>query len=142
MNLTLSQRGAYLKTFVENLYNDDDPELITKKFWSHVKSSSKSKRLPECMHLNSRFRNDSLDKAELFNGYFYEQFYGPSNYNIDIDWSNDQSFDVDLSHQKIRKLLLNINSNKACGPDEIHGKILKLCSQSSLSTFTHFQNII
>ncbi len=26
----------------DNLYNSDDPQLITKKFWSHVKSNSKS----------------------------------------------------------------------------------------------------
>ena len=51
----------------DNLYNSDDPELITKKFWSHVKSISESSRLPECMHLNGRFRNNALDKAELFN---------------------------------------------------------------------------
>ena len=37
----------------ENLYNEDDPDLITKKFWSHIKSNSKSCRLPETMHLNS-----------------------------------------------------------------------------------------
>ena len=35
----------------DNLYNEDDPVLITKKFWSHVKSNSKSSRVPETMHL-------------------------------------------------------------------------------------------
>ena len=114
----------------DNLYNHDDPELIMKKFWSHVKSNSKSTRLPECMHLNSRYRNNPLDKAELFNSYFYEQFSEASSYNIDINWSNDQQFDIDFSHQRIRKLLLKINENKACGPDEIHGKILKNCAVS------------
>ena len=29
----------------ENLNNEDDPDLITKKFWSHIKSNSKSCRL-------------------------------------------------------------------------------------------------
>ena len=24
----------------KNLYNEDDPDLITKKFWSHIKSNS------------------------------------------------------------------------------------------------------
>ena len=68
----------------ENLYNDDDPELITKKFWSHVKSSSTSHRIPECMHRNNTFRNKSLDKAALFNEFFYEQFTERSRYDIDI----------------------------------------------------------
>ena len=66
------------------LYNEDDPVLITKKFWSHVKCNSKSSRLPETMHLDNRFRNKSSEKAELFNSYFYEQFSGPSNYNTHI----------------------------------------------------------
>ena len=64
------------------------------------------------MHLNGRFRNNSVDKAELFNCYFYDQFSGPSNYNVDIDWSNDQSFDIDFCHRKIRKLLLKKNLTK------------------------------
>ena len=77
------------------------------------------------MYLNGRFCNNPLDKAELFNSYFYDQFSDPSTYNIDIDWSNDEAFDIDFSHQTIRKILLRINSNKAVGPDEIDGKILK-----------------
>ena len=31
---------------------------------------------------------------------------------------------------RIRKLLVKINSNKASGPDAIHGKILKSCAAS------------
>ena len=99
----------------ENLYNEDDPDLITKKLWSHIKSNSKSCRLPETMHLNSSFRNKPSEKAE--------QFSGQSDYNINIGWSNDQVFDIDLDQNKVRELLLNINSNKASGPDGIHGKI-------------------
>ena len=118
------------KKMRDNLYNEEDPELITKKFYSHVKSSSKSNRLPDCMNLNGCFRNKSIDKAELFNRYFSEQFSSPSNYNIDIDWSNDSSFNIDFCHRKIRKLLLKINPNKACGPDEIHGRVLKNCAVS------------
>ncbi len=114
----------------ENLYNRDDPALITKKFWSHVKSQSKSRRLPECMYLNGRYRSQSVDKAELFNAFFYDQFSDASNYDISIDWSTDSSFDIDFNHRKIRQLLSGINANKACGPDGIHGRILKNCAVS------------
>ena len=54
----------------DNLYNEDDPQIITKKFYSHLKSSSKSSRIPECMNLNGCFRNDSSGKAELFKNIF------------------------------------------------------------------------
>ena len=76
--------------------------------------------------------NKPSEKAELFNNYFYEQFPSPSDYNINIGWSNDQVFDISLDQNKVRKLLLNINSNKASGPDgiNIHGKILKNCANT------------
>ncbi len=113
-----------------NLYNSNDPALITKKFWSHVKSNSKSHRLPECMYLNGRYRSLPVDKAELFNSYFFDQFSDASQYDIEVDWSNDNKFDIDFCHTKIRKLLLGINSNKACGSDGIHSNLLKICAVS------------
>ena len=99
------------KKMRDNLYNEDDPGLITKKFWSHVKSNSKSSRLPETMHLDDTFRNKPYEKAELFNNYFYEQFSGPSNYNTDINFSNDQVFDIDFNRNRVHKHLSNINSH-------------------------------
>ena len=114
----------------DNMYNTDDPALITKKFWSHCKYTSKSQRLPECLYLKNCYRNNPLDKANMFNNYFFEQFSDSSAYDIDIDWSNDDVFEISFCHRKIRKLLSKINSNKAFGPDGIHGKILKNCAVS------------
>ena len=114
----------------DNMYNTDDPALITKKFWSHQKFTANSHRLPECMYLKNCYRNNRLDQANMFNNFFYDQFSESSNYNVDIDYTNDDSFEVSFCHRKIRKLLSNINSNKACGPDAIHGKILKNCAVS------------
>ena len=93
------------KKMRDNLYNEDDPELITKKFCSHVKASSKSSRLPETMHFKNIYRNKSSEKAELFNVYFFNQFSSASKYDIDIDWSNDSSYDIDFSCSRINKLV-------------------------------------
>ena len=114
----------------DNMYNSDDPALITKKFWSHVKFNSKSDRIPECMYLKNMYRNTDADKANLFNNFFYDQFSASSSYDINYNWSDDDAFDIHFCHRKIRKLLGNINSNKACGPDGIHGKVLKHCAAS------------
>ena len=54
------------KKMRDYLYNEDDPGLITKKFWS-LKSNSKSSRLPKAMHLDDTFLNKPSEKAELFN---------------------------------------------------------------------------
>ena len=114
----------------DNMYNSDDPALITKKFWSHCKNNSNSHRIPEMMYFKKCYRNKPGDQANLFNNFFFEQFSEKSFYNIDIDWTNDSNFDIEFCHRKVRKLLLNINPNKACGPDRIHGKILKNCAVS------------
>ena len=114
----------------DNLYNEDDSGLITKKLWSHVKSNSKSIRQPETMHLDDTFRNKPSEKTELFNNYFYEQFFGPSNYNTLNNFPNNQVFDIDLNRNRVHKRhknLSNINSNKASGK---RGKIFKNCWES------------
>ena len=38
--------------------------------------------------------------------------------------------DIKFCPEHIQKLLGNINFNKACGPNEIHGKILKKCASN------------
>ena len=58
----------------------------------------------------------------------FDQFSEASNYDICIDWTNDSLFDIDFDALEIKRLLSNVNSNKACGPDGIHGKILKRCA--------------
>ena len=112
------------------MYNSDDPTLITKKFWSHYKFASNSHRIPECMYRNGCFRNTAIDKANLFNKFFCDQFSDSSSYDISIDFSNDAQYDIIFCEQNIEKLLSKINSNKACGPDGIHGQILKKCATS------------
>ena len=117
----------------ENLYNDDDPYLITKKFWSQVKSKNLSHRIPDCMHTDKTYRNKSLEKTELFNNYFYEQFCGTSQYDIDIGWANDASLNIlTLQYLKYKSCFLSLILIKLVGrrPDGIHGRILKNCPHS------------
>jgi hypothetical protein len=67
----------------------------------------------------------------MFNNFFYEQFSAQSNYDIDIDWTDDDRLNkISFSPYKIEKLLSEINPNKACGPDGIPGKVLKECASS------------
>ena len=35
---------------VSNFKDDDDPSLISKKFWTHVKSTSKTTRIPDTVN--------------------------------------------------------------------------------------------
>ena len=41
-----------------NLNDDEnDPALLSNKFWSHLKSTNKSTRISESVYFNGRYRN-------------------------------------------------------------------------------------
>ena len=107
-----------------------DEVVITKQFWSYVKSKSKSNGIPEVLKQNNVISSDNLTKANMFNKYFFEQFSSSSTYDVDINFSKKELFNIDFNCSRIKDLLDNINVNKASGPDGIHGRVLKNCSMS------------
>ena len=58
----------------DNLSCSSDNNVITKKFWSHVKSKTKCGRIPEVLKHNNSISSDNVTKANMFNKYFYDQF--------------------------------------------------------------------
>ena len=111
-----------------NFSDKQSENSITKKFWSYVKSSSNTHRIPETVNYNAIFRSDSKGQADLFNNFFFEQFSSPSEYDITINYSVNH--DIFFSVPHIEKILKNLDPNKAPGPDKIHGKILKNCAKN------------
>ena len=65
----------------------------------------------------------------MFNCFFYDQFSEPSTYDIDIGLDTEEDY-IDFSTTRISQLLNDINVNKACGPDNIPGIVLKHCASS------------
>ena len=122
------------KTLIKNKMRANldysDRNILTKKFWSHVKSSKNSSRIPEVISYEGVTATDPLAKANMFNKYFYKQFSEPSCYETDIDFTNDSTFDIDFSASRIKPLLDNLDINKAQGPDAISGAVLKNCSKT------------
>ena len=109
--------------------DDEDSNLITKKFWSYVKSNSNSHRIPELVHHNNIYRSEPLQQADLFNNYFYSQFSEESSYDINIEHSRyDGVPEIDFNSRHIEKIFSKLNVNKAVGPDGIHGRVLKNCA--------------
>ena len=113
-----------------NYEDDSDPAIISKKFWANLKSTSNTSRIPETVSYNGKFRNNPSDQCELFNTFFSDQFSDPSLYNIPIDYLPEPNGGLEITQQKVRKLLLNMNPNKSPGPDGISGKVLKNCADS------------
>lgn len=124
-----------------NVEDENDPSLISKKFWKHVKSKSKSTRIPETVWYKNNFRNNPADQAQLFNTFFYEQFSQESKYDIDINMDNDQFIDLKFHELDIFLLLRDTNPTKAAGPDGIHGIFLKNCASSLAKPLSILFNI-
>ena len=95
------------------MVDSEDTNLISKKFWSYLKSTSKSSRIPESVQYGSRFRSEPADQADIFNEFFSNQYSEPSNYDVSIQYAYDGRFDIDFDHRSIRLLLYHNNSNKA-----------------------------
>ena len=79
-----------------NIEDDSDPALISKNFWGHVKSKSKSTRIPETVRYGERFRSNLTDQANLFNEYFFDQFSECSQYDTEIDMGRENGFKISL----------------------------------------------
>ena len=125
-----------------NVIDDSDTTLISKKFWKHIKSKSKSSRIPETIWYKNCYRTKLVDQANLFNDYFFEQFSEKSYYDIDINMNKDVQF-MNLQFHELDVLLLlkAVNSSKAAGPDGIHGIFLKNCAASLAKPLTLMFNI-
>ena len=113
-----------------NFVDDSDNSLISKNFWRHVKSRTKSTRIPETVSYDNRFRSDPTEQANLFNEYFFDQFSSESKYDIDIDCSGNNFFDLKFDSDEVYHILRRLNPSKAPGPDGINGKVLKNCARS------------
>ena len=114
----------------DSFEDEEDSGLISKKFWSYVKATANSTRIPELVHLGDNFKSNLLDQAELFNKFFFDQFSEASSYSIDIDNNHSDDFNIDFNHSRVYDIMRNINTNKAMGPDKIHGLVLKICAQT------------
>ena len=77
---------------MNNYFGVTNSNSLTKRFWSHIKSSSKCQRIPPTVYRDNISRTEPSAKACLFNTHFASQFSEPSQYNIDIDLSQSNRF--------------------------------------------------
>ena len=109
-------------------FDDQNRNNLTKKFWSYVKSTSKSTRIPEVVYLKGKTSSYPKTKVNMFNEFFYKQFFEASEYDVNISFNSDSTFNINFNVARVRDIISKLDSNKAQGPDNIHGLILKKCS--------------
>ena len=138
-------RTKYFSDISEKLL---DRTTCTKTYWKLTKmvyGSKVVKGIPD-MSSNGSNISDTHEKATLFNQYFSEQCSLPPGSDVDplpdFKLLTQSTLDsISTSPEEIRKILLNLNTSKASGPDGISNKILKECAHSLCSPLARLFNL-
>ena len=121
--------------YVENLISNDKSN---KKFWSYVKSQRQENTGISDLIDNNKNINNPVEKANLLNEQFSNVFSQPCNTTYPAAKINNSKSlqNITISKNGVLNLLKNINENKAAGPDNIPGKLLKICAYELHEAFT------
>ena len=103
-----------------------------KRFWSFVKSKTKSSSVPSDIIWGDKHADTSHDIAKLFNEYFVSVF-KPSdqisdNINFVCNSPNIHLNNVVVTEKQVYDILCKLYVNKALGPDNLSPVVLKYCS--------------
>ena len=128
-------------------YNDYISSLIgdihsaPRKFYKFINA----KRTENCgissLQHNDVVLLDDKDKASALNDYFSSVFTRESLDSIPFSHSNLPSMcSINVTNTGVTKLLMNLNVNKAKGPDGISPFVLKTCAEELSAMLTHIFN--
>ena len=86
---------------------------------------------------DSKTHNDNETKANILNTYFASSFSTPGNKDISINLNAIEEIgNINVDERGINKLLTNLKTNKASGPDEIQARLLKELNNELSPIFT------
>ena len=115
-----------------------------KRFWGMVSSKNKKRSLPTSLEHDNITESSSVGKANLFNNFFFSNFTPPLDDHVlpEIRYFTDPLLtNVDLSIAEVRLILSTLDQNKATGPDNLPGLILKECSAEIAPSLTLLLNL-
>ena len=122
----LDAKVKYEKKLVSNLKTN------TKPFYNYLKSKSKIKRTVSSLKdptgkLTKNPQQTANTLADFFQSVFTEEQFGPLTEDtyISREHINGVMHDLTILPAEVNNLLLELDINKAMGPDKIHPKLLK-----------------
>ena len=126
---------------VQSLQNSNNP----KRFWTFIKSKTKSRSIPPEVSLENQKASNSFDKAQLFNNFFSSVFIEspgiPEKLRDDLQPFTGQVISSLLcSKSEVEKLLIGLNVTKAHGPDGISARMLREAAPAISESMTNLFN--
>ena len=121
--------------------NNNNP----KRFWSFIKSKTKSRSIPTEVSLDDQKASSSTDKAQLFNNFFASVFtVSPDIHDNDYDerkFTDNAISSLTCCEAEVEKLLVNLNVSKAHGPDGITARMLREAAPAISASLTKLFNL-
>ena len=104
------------------------------RFWSYVKSSTRSSQSPNFRRNGQSYTTDSREKANLLNTFFHSVFNPsdiepPASFPTPSKTLDNQLSEIELIEEEVAAVLRNLDPNKASGPDGIPCRLLKEVAQ-------------
>ena len=126
-----AERQVYWKN-VENIIDIGDPESDhqpskQKRFWSFINLLRKDNSGVAPLKENDKMHADPKDKTNILNRQYVSVYTKEDTNNVPNPSAQPYQpmEETTVTEHKVRKLLLKINPQKACGPDMISARILK-----------------
>ena len=124
----------------------EDPNTAPKQYWKISKSfygCKRSNSIPSIVHNGAQY-NTASDKAEVFNNYFasQQQLCFPNHHELPpliIETVNNLD-KITVSEHEVKKILQQLDTNKATGPDNVGNLLLKKCASSLNKSLTSLFN--
>lgn len=127
---TYNKEIRHAQTDYINTNMNNNLHQNTKNFWKIVKSKQVDNNgIPPLNH-NNQTTNDSQEKAEILNSYFQSVYTQEDLKNIPNMTGNQipDIPEIEITVEGVKKLLEDMEPNKASGPDQIPARILKECA--------------
>ena len=129
------------ETYLNSIFENDKSN---KKLWSYIKNKRQENvGIPELRNSDKTLTNDPAKKAFLIHEQFDSVFSNPSPKITNTFKKKNRLpniHEIKIDRKGLLKLLLNIDPNKANGPDNVPAKFLKTCAHEVVDMYvTLFQ---
>ena len=108
-------------------------------FQKYLKSNFKNGRYPETIIYRNERTNDDKIKCNYFSEFFSNVFLKSNKIKMQESCEKRKFNKISMDEKKIKEILLKLQTNKACGPDNIGNTILKNLPSLSKSLLLVFQ---
>lgn len=140
-----------LQMMIAQAKSDHESNLIlsyahsnNNKIFQYISSLKGNDNYPSQMFYNDKQASTNQDKAQLFNDYFYSVFTHSSDSipdQPDSTPNSDTLHNIEILSSEVFDLLTNLDTNKACGIDNISPKLLRYCASPLLQVICHLFTI-